>query len=727
MSLMRVHLFKPSIILAASLVLIIAGQAFAQNVGSYTFAAMSPRDAYDRPAPFTDCEIWGWTHVNDGMFFYCMPKFHGPVTISTGEFVDLGGNPPDFDIQPESGAPTLNLLEQATALRNGASVNISDASNWHRPEGYPSFMTWIKFRGNAGVDVFQYYMGGAPAESLVFHMGPPNWVGIFVDGAVRIEGTVSGQVTIGASQDIYLVDDLRYSDAGAHGEFDEASEHSMLGVISEKNIIIANTRPNGRNNSSGEGNNAPMNRSSIVLDGAFVALGGSFTFEDQNEDWELFQGPTPDDRGWIWLKGSIIQRYKGRLHTSNHQSTGYGLSAHPDARFEDRPPPFMPESIAGLRGAYGKMVLRQYSIILGNTTIDTLIILPPNHNWQGYNRSGLSFMDGTTLTVRRLLQVEGLANDPSYIGIEQSDMGGRARLQCFSDSSTEVFINGCIFGADVSLEVWGDTTRIANSTFAEEVNIHGSVLLDSCEFDKRLNLHAGDRASLHRSLILGGVELTGEWQAVKIANNTFDGYGFGVRMERGSGVTLLNNIINRASPGIICDGWGEPDLRYNCVFPGGSAYRGCSPGEGSISDDPKFSLDRQTPYDLRRNSPCIDAGDPTSPRDPDGTRADMGSNYFSHRLDVSDPNFQLSTFNLQLSPNPFNEVTRIQIQTTKTLRLEVGVYDVGGRLKRVLFDGEVEVGRKEMVLDAKGWPAGVYLVRVQMGREVKVMMVVKVN
>jgi hypothetical protein len=59
------------------------------------------------------------------------------------------------------------------------------------------------------------------------------------------------------------------------------------------------------------------------------------------------------------------------------------------------------------------------------------------------------------------------------------------------------------------------------------------------------------------------------------------------------------------------------------------------------------------------------------------------------------------------------------------MRLEV--YDVSGRMKSLLFDGEMEKRSRSFALDASGWPAGVYLVRMEAGGEVKVGKVVKVN
>ncbi len=79
--------------------------------------------------------------------------------------------------------------------------------------------------------------------------------------------------------------------------------------------------------------------------------------------------------------------------------------------------------------------------------------------------------------------------------------------------------------------------------------------------------------------------------------------------------------------GIYCD---------PCDFVGYSDFYINSPENdfagirGNISDDPLFVGGTPFDYHLTESSPCIDAGDPNSPPDPDGTIADMGSFYYHH-------------------------------------------------------------------------------------------------
>ena len=81
------------------------------------------------------------------------------------------------------------------------------------------------------------------------------------------------------------------------------------------------------------------------------------------------------------------------------------------------------------------------------------------------------------------------------------------------------------------------------------------------------------------------------------------------------GASLLNTIHRDNLPAALC---AAPSVTYSDVE-GGAA------GVGNIDLDPLFWDPAGRDYHLLLGSPCIDAGDPTSPLDPDGTRADMGA------------------------------------------------------------------------------------------------------
>jgi hypothetical protein len=133
----------------------------------------------------------------------------------------------------------------------------------------------------------------------------------------------------------------------------------MIMIVSESNITIGNTWENGRENGGAFFPGDPA-RNDIIITAALVALGnpdvpnflGMFSFEDQNEPegttpWEFWTGSyscpahiPSDERGEIYLWGSLTQRKKGYTHRSNHGGTGYGKDYHFDDRFWTEGPPY---------------------------------------------------------------------------------------------------------------------------------------------------------------------------------------------------------------------------------------------------------------------------------------------------------------------------------------------------------------------------------------------------
>jgi len=279
--------------------------------------------------------LWGRTHSNDYIGLKYSPIFHGPISTSQGEFRYYNPGNIIFDYEPQFNAPPVYFPTTANSIRSNASPFV--------PSRNGQLMTWIRARGEAGIDIFQYQLGTPRAESLYTHLTPPPWNAIFVDGECEVEGTFAGCMTIGSAGNMWLIDDVKFLGSSALGDFVEEGMPHMLGLVSEANIIIQDNYRNGREDGGHLGQG--MQRESIVINAGMVALGESFTFEHQNDDWELYQGPTPDFRGTIFLKGAVTQWRRGYVHRSNHQDTGYGKSYHYDFRFDRRPPPYYLEAM----------------------------------------------------------------------------------------------------------------------------------------------------------------------------------------------------------------------------------------------------------------------------------------------------------------------------------------------------------------------------------------------
>jgi len=125
---------------------------------------------------------------------------------------------------------------------------------------------------------------------------------------------------------------------------------------------------------------------------------------------------------------------------------------------------------------------------------------------------------------------------------------------------------------------------------------------------------------------------------VVVLANSAEQYGGGIYSMENSNVTISNITVayNTASEGsgVYTDGYISVtnsilwDNLYERIS-GAITATYCNvmngwPGNGNIDGDPCFTDIANLDYALLQASPCIDAGDPNSNLDPDGTRVDMG-------------------------------------------------------------------------------------------------------
>lgn len=307
-----------------------------RSFANYMYLTNFEKTRFDEVIWFwTPDTLYGRTHSNDYIGLKYSPHFYGPISTSQDHFLEYQASP-HFEFEPQFNVPPVYFPTEATAIRNNAQPYV--------PSRNGELMTWISFTGENGIDIFQYPKGTPRNDSLYEHLNVPNWQAIFVDGDCEVEGRVMGTVTIGCAGNMWLIDDIQYAGTDNRGRWpDESDPVHMLGLVSEGNIIIKDNPANGKENGAGV---APNNlaRNSIIINAGMVALGESFTFEHQNDDWELYQGPSPDERGYIYLKGAVTQWRRGYVHRSNHDGTGYGKAYQYDFRFDQRPPPYYLEA-----------------------------------------------------------------------------------------------------------------------------------------------------------------------------------------------------------------------------------------------------------------------------------------------------------------------------------------------------------------------------------------------
>lgn len=213
--------------------------------------------------------------------------------------------------------------------------------------------------------------------------------------------------------------------------------------------------------------------------------------------------------------------------------------------------------------------------------------------------------------------------------------------------------------------------EIKNISGGYVFQIGGGIVADSSDVLIEYNLI--DSSNFDSNVRQGGIALVNSQGG--IINNTIVHHNQGLRLEQSSQVNLVNNIIFY-NQGLsedfdnisIADSLSVLSARFNDI-------------EGGVTDDtnldaePMF-VNKETDFHLQANSPCIDQGDPNSPNDPDGTRADMGAFYFEL---VNSVNQSRDIPNLEVFPNPTSDAFFIKKELRKSNLLEV--YNIWGQLQ----------------------------------------------
>jgi len=282
------------------------------------------------------------------------------------------------------------------------------------------------------------------------------------------------------------------------------------------------------------------------------------------------------------------------------------------------------------------------------------------------------------------------------------------------DSQEDNVIDLCYFTGctESAVDIDNSTVDVLNSTFYENTNTtqKGPAInvLDASDVLIMGNMIANNFSSV----LSGGIVLDNA--AVEISHNIIvnneASFAGAIGMKNGSDASLINNTIANNIGGLACvyilssypnvlntiiihDGLiftafsGNPTVNYSCISGGYS-------GTGNIDVDPQFvnpTAGDGNAYDglladwsLQETSPCIDAGDPSSPPDPDGTVADMGALYYHQDIAVDDP--EIVSVSIHNFPNPFTQETTISFYSTANVHEldRITIYNIKGEVVKNL-------------------------------------------
>lgn len=170
---------------------------------------------------------------------------------------------------------------------------------------------------------------------------------IFVDGNVAVSGKVRGRVTIAATGNIALADDLTYVHDPGSGTCED-----LVGFFSGQDIVVSDNTLNAPKRPwSWQPYYTYDDTKDEFFHGTVLAL-GQFTVENYNsgsEDDEACAG-TPWGRGCLYLTGGIIQTQRGPVGTTS--GTGYLKRYSYDSCAARTPPPYFPTTGHFVRGLY---------------------------------------------------------------------------------------------------------------------------------------------------------------------------------------------------------------------------------------------------------------------------------------------------------------------------------------------------------------------------------------
>ncbi len=206
----------------------------------------------------------------------------------------------------------------------------------------------------------------------------------------------------------------------------------------------------------------------------------------------------------------------------------------------------------------------------------------------------------------------------------------------------------------------------------------------------------------------GGICCGGNESNTLIENNTICNNV----VDFGDGGGIYSNTLNTCVVNtIICN--NSPDEIAETLTITYSDIQGGWTGIGNIDADPLFADSANGDFHLTwenfpvpddTKSPCIDAGDPASPLDPDSTIADMGAFYFDQTITsvesliVVKANHKL----FQNYPNPFSQLTTISFSVPQTSSfVNLDIFNIKGQKIKTLRITPLDFDRNDSIYELR--------------------------
>jgi parallel beta-helix repeat protein len=129
-------------------------------------------------------------------------------------------------------------------------------------------------------------------------------------------------------------------------------------------------------------------------------------------------------------------------------------------------------------------------------------------------------------------------------------------------------------------------------------------------------------------------------------------------------------------------------------------------GDSNLVGNPMFENENYGDFSLMEGSPCIDRGNPNSSKDEDCTSVEIGALYYPQDGFCETQNFT----GVQVLPSVFNEKAIIVYELKESAVVKLEIYDISGRMIRLLIDGSQEKGVKKIIWEEQ-YSSNIYIVR----------------
>ena len=230
--------------------------------------------------------VWGPFHTNDDIQVKNHPYFAGPRTSHAGSVVHYTNKATDDPTIVGTYTPGITIDIPPDGITN---LQGSASSNGYIFSGQSE--VFVEFAG----DSIKYkFAESDPYTTVLGSTLAPNGVIYVENGDLRLQGTVKGEWSIGSNQQVYIDDNIVYSDVPDPMDENDPSQ-DLLGIISKNNVYITE---NSDNNSD------------VNIHAAIYCEDGSFKAENHS---------SRDLSGTIHLIGGVTQYKRGPVGTFSHK------------------------------------------------------------------------------------------------------------------------------------------------------------------------------------------------------------------------------------------------------------------------------------------------------------------------------------------------------------------------------------------------------------------------